>query len=140
MQLLDVVRISFTEFKPFATRSLSADGSEVLVRDRGQFRELLKARGMIEKGDSNNYFGSNPKSVPTFEEIAKFGKGGISDKTKKLIKAGMIGALDAKEWEGIRKQDKQTKSGRAAKIPMTERERKTIYQLKNQGGVALAGR
>lgn len=139
MKLIEVYRVAFTEFKPFRTSSFSNDGQEIEVRDRGQLRSLLRQHKMVERGDSTNYFGSDPKSVPTFDEITRFGKGGISEKTKKMLKAGLVGAVDAKEWGALREEDKKTDSGRKSKPKMTERDRKTLYELRNKGGVQLAG-
>lgn len=140
MKLLPVLRVSFMEFKPFRTQAFSKDGSEIEVRDRNHLRRLLSQNKMVERGDRNTYFGSDPRSIPTLEEIARHGEGGISEKTRKMLDAGMVGAVDAKDWKDMRLEDKKTNSGRKDKLRMTERDRKKIYELKNKGGIVLAGR
>jgi hypothetical protein len=139
MRLVEAYRVSFTEFRPFRTSSFSTDGREIDVTDRGQLRRLLRENRMYEAGDKSNYFGSSEKSIPTMGEIARFGKGGISEKTQKMLKAGLVGAVDARQWTEMREQDKRTRSGRKAKLPMTESDRKKLYELKNSGAIQLAG-
>lgn len=58
------------------------------MTDRGQLRRLLRENRMIEQGDSSNYFGSNPKSTPTWEEIRKSKSTGGDPKLAKLVKTG----------------------------------------------------
>ena len=141
MKVAEVYRVSFSEFKPFRTASFSEDGKEIEVSDRSQLRSLLKEHQMFERGDSDSrYFGSDPKSVPTFAEVCKHGRGGISEKTKKMIKAGLVGAVDAKQWGEMRLQDKATLSGRRTKIKMSERDRAQIHKLKTSGGMELLAR
>jgi len=67
---------------------------------------------MVEQGPdavASNYFGSDPKSVPTLQEIGKFSKSGGDPKSAKLVKTG-----NAKDWEKLEKACEQTNFGRAS--------------------------
>lgn len=74
------------------------------ITDRGQLRRMLKEKRMVEQGDAaHGYFGSNPKSVPSWEDVCKHGSSGATPemiKRSKLVKVsndpvGDIQKLDA---------------------------------------------
>jgi hypothetical protein len=61
------------------------------ITDRGQLRRLLREKRMVEQGDSaHGYFGSNPKSVPSWADVVKHGKSGGDPKLAKLVKTGTV--------------------------------------------------
>lgn len=96
MTLVEVVRVSFQSFKPFTTQAFNSrpGAAPIEVTDRAQLRRLLKTHGMVEQGDSSNYFGSNPNSTPTWAEIRKHGKPKADPNSAKKVKV-----VDSKEWE-----------------------------------------
>ena len=75
---VDVVfTFSGHSFKPFKTAAFNSQPgqAEMEITDASQLRRLLRTNKMADMGDTrNSYFGSNPKSVPTLEEISKFGR------------------------------------------------------------------
>ena len=92
MSIDPVIRFSFTSFRSFRTEAFntSPGKGEIEVTDRAQLRRLLRERRMVEMGDTSNYFGSNPKSIPTLQEISKHGKSGGDPKLAKLVHTGTV--------------------------------------------------
>ena len=107
--VLAVVSFSFTQFRPFRTAAFNKQPgqAEIEVSDRSQLRNLLRTNRMVEQGDSSNYFGSNPKAMPTFEEVMKQGKSGGDPKLAKLVHA-----VPAENMEKLDKAADQTNFGR----------------------------
>ena len=108
---LAITTFAFTSFKSFKTESFNKRPGEqpIEVTDRAQLRSLLRSNRMIEQGDAaHGYFGSNPKSVPTWEEVCKHGQSGGDPKLAKLVKTA-----PAKEFtEKLEKAADQTNFGR----------------------------
>jgi hypothetical protein len=93
MTLDPVIRVSFTSFTPFSTEAFNSRPGQrpMEITDRGQLRRLLRENKMVHQGDAaHGYFGSNPKSVPSWEEIVKHGKSGGDPKLAKLVKTGTV--------------------------------------------------
>lgn len=91
MTLDTVNRVAFTQFQSFQTEAFNSRPGQapIEIHDRGQLRRLLREKRMVEQGDSaHGYFGSNPKSVPSWDEIVKHGKSGGDPKLAKLVKVG----------------------------------------------------
>lgn len=101
--------MSFTQFTPFVTEAFNSRPGEkpIEVSDRAQLRGLLRAHRMQEMGDSSNYFGSDPKSVPTWDEIAKTKSTGGDPKLAKLVHTGTVD-----DWKKVEKAAEQTDYGR----------------------------
>jgi hypothetical protein len=101
------VAISFawTPFRPFTTQAFNKNPLEkpMEITDRAQLRALLRTNRMVDHGSTtNNYFGSDPKSIPTFEEIAKHGKPQDEEAMKrrsKLVKVSKDPVGDIKKLE-----------------------------------------
>ncbi len=109
-----LVNFSYTSFKVFKTQAFNSNplAPPIEVSDRAQLRNLLRENRMVEQGPdavASNYFGSDPKSVPTLQEIGKFSKSGGDPKSAKLVKTG-----NAKDWEKLEKACEQTNFGRAS--------------------------
>lgn len=107
---LAVTAPSFTQFKPFVTRAFN--GQPIEVSDRRQLRRLEHTYGMKQMADNaHNYFGSNPKSIPSFDEVARDTSGGPDPKLSKLVRV-----VDAKEHEVLSAQAEATNFGRSSAI------------------------
>lgn len=97
-----VIRVSFTQFRPFSTQAFNKRPGqpEIEVSDRAQLRRLLRSNRMVDQGDSRHgYFGSNPKSVPTWDEIRKHGQSGGDPKLAKLVKVSKDPVGDIKKLD-----------------------------------------
>jgi hypothetical protein len=129
MAISDVPRVSFTAFRPFNTSAFNslddAPDKEIAVNDRSQLRRLLRTHKMIEKGDRDSrkdVFGSSPKSLPSWQEVSSARTERFSPVTRRMLKKGMVGAIDAKSWGRM---------SEGAGVAMTEREEKVLYKIRN---------
>jgi hypothetical protein len=97
MEIDPVIRFSFTSFRSFKTQAFNSrpGQSEIEVTDRAQLRRLLRSNRMVEMGDSaHGHFGSDPKSMPTWEEICKHGQSGGDPELAKLVKTGTVDDME----------------------------------------------
>lgn len=100
----------FTQFRPFVTEAFT--GQPIEVSDRRQLRNLCKTHKMKPMGDSaHGYFGSNPKSIPSWEEICKDRSGGPDPKLAKLVHA-----VPAKEHARLEAVAEATDFGRKSTV------------------------
>jgi hypothetical protein len=109
MELDVTVSFSFSAFRSFTTDAFGFRPGQrtIEVSDRAQLRRLLRENRMVEQGDSSSYFGSNPKSMPTWKEVCTQGKSGGDPKSAKLVHTGTV-----KDWEKVKNAAEQTDYGR----------------------------
>lgn len=107
MSVDPVIRFSFTQFQGFTTEAFNSRPGEkpIEIHDRGQLRRLLREKRMCEMGDAaHGYFGSNPKSVPSWEEISKTKAQGGDPKLAKLVHVSSDPVNDIKKLDAAADQ------------------------------------
>ena len=91
MEIDVVIRVSFTQFRPFRTAAFNKvpGQPEIEITDQSQLRRLLRSNRMVDQGvTKNSYFGSDSRSTPTFAEISKHGK--IEDEENMRRRAKLV--------------------------------------------------